>query len=92
MIARLDAVQKRLRESQPAGLHTETLTTREIEVLRQLTSALSLTQIAAELYLSLNTIKTHTMALYRKLGRVPGPKPSRLPASACRSEADRSPG
>jgi LuxR family maltose regulon positive regulatory protein len=68
MLARLDAVQKPLRESQSSGPHTEALTAREIEVLRRLTSALSLAQIASELYLSPNTVKTHTMALYRKLG------------------------
>jgi LuxR family transcriptional regulator, maltose regulon positive regulatory protein len=61
-------VQKRLRESRSTGPRIEALTAREVEVLRQLTSALSLTQIAAELYLSPNTVKTHTMALYRKLG------------------------
>ncbi len=68
MIARLDEVKKRLRESQTPGPHTESLTAREIEVLRRLRSSLSLSEIASELYLSPNTVKTHTMTLYRKLG------------------------
>jgi LuxR family maltose regulon positive regulatory protein len=68
MNVRLEEVQKRLRESLTPSLHTEALTAREIEVLRRLTSPLSLGEIASELYLSPNTIKTHTTTLYRKLG------------------------
>jgi ATP/maltotriose-dependent transcriptional regulator MalT len=68
MIARLEEIQKRLRESLSPGPHNEALTAREIEVLRRLTSSRSLSEIASELYLSPNTIKTHTTALYRKLG------------------------
>lgn len=68
MIARLEEVQKRLRESQTPGPRTESLTAREIEVLRRLRSSLSLSEIASELYLSPNTVKTHTTTLYRKLG------------------------
>jgi LuxR family maltose regulon positive regulatory protein len=68
MNARLEEVQKRLREGLTPGPHTEALTAREIEVLRRLTSPLSLSEIASELYLSLNTVKTHTTTLYRKLG------------------------
>jgi LuxR family maltose regulon positive regulatory protein len=68
MIARLEEAQKRLRERVGSGPHTEALTAREIEVLRRLTSSRSLSEIASELYLSPNTIKTHTTSLYRKLG------------------------
>ena len=68
MIARLEEVQKRLRESQTPGPYTESLTAREIEVLRRLRSSRSLSEIASELYLSPNTVKTHTTTLYRKLG------------------------
>jgi LuxR family maltose regulon positive regulatory protein len=46
----------------------EPLTGRELSVLRLLPSSLTPREIAAELYLSLNTIKTHTRSLYRKLG------------------------
>jgi len=40
----------------------------ELAVLRLLTSELTTRQIGAELYLSLNTVRSHTRALYRKLG------------------------
>jgi LuxR family maltose regulon positive regulatory protein len=46
----------------------EPVTDREREVLRLLQGTLSLRDISRELYLSPNTIKTHTRALYRKLG------------------------
>ncbi|WP_433275323.1 LuxR C-terminal-related transcriptional regulator [Pseudonocardia xinjiangensis] len=44
------------------------LTERERTVLRYLASTLSNSEIAAELYVSVNTVKTHERALYRKLG------------------------
>ena len=40
----------------------------ELSVLRLLPTALSQREIGGRLYLSLNTVKTHTRALYRKLG------------------------
>jgi LuxR family transcriptional regulator, maltose regulon positive regulatory protein len=72
MLARLEAVQKSLRESlregQAARPANGQLTAREIDILRRLAGAESLSQIASNLYLSPNTVKTHTMTLYRKLG------------------------
>ncbi len=47
---------------------TEGLTDRELAVLRYLPSQLSQRDIASELYVSLNTVKTHCKAIYRKLG------------------------
>jgi LuxR family maltose regulon positive regulatory protein len=47
------------------------LTRAERRVLDELTSHRSLTEIADHLYLSRNTIKSHTVSIYRKLG-VPG--------------------
>src|SRR5215469_695107 len=44
------------------------LTAREMTVLRMLRGSMSITEIAQELKLSSNTIKTHTRAIYRKLG------------------------
>lgn len=40
----------------------------ELRVLRLLPTSLTLRGIGAELYLSLNTVKTHTRSLHRKLG------------------------
>jgi LuxR family maltose regulon positive regulatory protein len=53
----------------------EELTERELSVLRYLPSQLSQREIASELYVSLNTVKTHCKAIYRKLG-VEGRKPA----------------
>ena len=47
---------------------TVPLTGREVAVLRLLRGTLSLREIGQELYVSANTIKTHTQAIYRKLG------------------------
>jgi LuxR family transcriptional regulator, maltose regulon positive regulatory protein len=44
------------------------LSEREVVVLRLLRGSLSLREIGLELYVSPNTIKTHTQAIYRKLG------------------------
>jgi len=46
----------------------EQLTDRELAVLRYLPSGLSQRDIATELYVSLNTVRTHCRAIYRKLG------------------------
>jgi LuxR family transcriptional regulator, maltose regulon positive regulatory protein len=49
-------------------LPTEELSERELRVLRLLASELTQREIGAELYLSLNTIKSHTRSIFRKLG------------------------
>jgi LuxR family transcriptional regulator, maltose regulon positive regulatory protein len=46
----------------------EPLTEREDQILRRLNSQLSLREIASELYVSYDTVKTHTRHIYRKLG------------------------
>ena len=43
------------------------LSDRELEVVRYLPTSLSNGEIAAQLYISLNTVKTHLRAIYRKL-------------------------
>jgi LuxR family maltose regulon positive regulatory protein len=54
--------------SRSAALALESLTDREMQVLRLLTTELSGPEIAQELYLSVNTVKTHTKRIYDKLG------------------------
>lgn len=51
-----------------ADTMVEQLTERETAVLRYLPTKLSQRDIAAELFVSLNTVKTHCAAIYRKLG------------------------
>jgi LuxR family maltose regulon positive regulatory protein len=53
--------------SEPAALPDD-LTERQVRVLRLLRGSMTLTEIATELSLSPNTVKTHTQAIYRKLG------------------------
>ena len=50
------------------GAAPEALTDAELDVLRLLRSELSQREIGAELYISLNTVKSHTRSIYRKLG------------------------
>ncbi len=68
LIGRLSGV-----DSDESGSHhiiVEPLTERERTMLRYLASALSNAEIAAELYVSVNTVKTHQRTVYRKLGAV----------------------
>lgn len=60
----------RLAESAPTSTpgSIEALTDRELAVLRLLSGRLSQRQIAAELFVSLNTVKTHSRGIFRKLG------------------------
>ena len=64
---RLQSLERQLTRP-PRGVAGEPLTEREVTVLKLLRGALSLRQIGQELYLSPNTVKTHTQAAYRKLG------------------------
>ena len=66
--ARLDRVERRLAARPRSIALGAPLTEREAAVLRLLRGSLSLREIGQELYLSQNTIKTHTRAIYRKLG------------------------
>ena len=53
---------------EPIGGHGEDLTHGETRVLHYLPTNLSAREIAGELYLSVNTVKTHQRHLYQKLG------------------------
>ena len=66
--ARLADLDRRLARPSREADNTEPLTEREMAVLRMLGGTLSLREIGHELYVSANTVKTHTQAIYRKLG------------------------
>jgi len=66
--AQLEALERQLASPRQPMPLAEPLTEREVAVLRLLGSPLSLREIGAELYVSPNTVKTHTQAIYRKLG------------------------
>jgi len=46
----------------------EPLTDRELAILRMLPAPASLRELAADLFVTLNTLKTHLRSIYRKLG------------------------
>jgi LuxR family maltose regulon positive regulatory protein len=52
---------------QPTPLIVEPLSDREREVLRLLSAMLSTAEIGTEMYISVNTVKTHLRSIYRKL-------------------------
>jgi len=64
---RLAAARRAFGEDRDRGGGDE-LTDRELSVLRLLAGELSQREIGAALYVSLNTVKTHTRGVYRKLG------------------------
>jgi LuxR family transcriptional regulator, maltose regulon positive regulatory protein len=66
-LARLAQLERRVGGRARPVVSGEPLTEREQDVLRMLQSTRSLRDIGRELYLSPNTIKTHTRTLYRKL-------------------------
>ena len=70
-VAGLLAAAHRIVPSPRAGVPNgliEPLSERELTVLRYLASRLDGTEIANALYLSVNTVRSHVKAIYRKLG------------------------
>jgi LuxR family maltose regulon positive regulatory protein len=51
----------------PAPVMLEPLSSREREVLRYAAEMLDTTEIAAVLFISVNTVKSHLKSIYRKL-------------------------
>jgi LuxR family maltose regulon positive regulatory protein len=66
MLSSLDAVSAPSGPSAPAAL-LEPLSERELTVLRFLPTMMSNAQIAGEMFVSVNTVKTHLKHVYRKL-------------------------
>ncbi len=66
---RLEVLERRLRIGAGRALpDADRPTEAEIRVLRLLASPRSAREIAGELFISVNTVKTHTQSLHRKLG------------------------
>ena len=66
-IAALAAHELALRAEGEQNEPVEQLTPRELAVLRMLPLRMSNREMAAQLYISVNTLKTHVRAIYRKL-------------------------
>jgi LuxR family transcriptional regulator, maltose regulon positive regulatory protein len=66
----LGRTERRLgrRRQAPSELAGDELSERELAVLRLLPTRLSQREIGASLYVSVNTVKTHTKSIFRKLG------------------------
>ena len=65
---RIAAVRQRIAPPEVTTKSGEALTPRELEILQRLHGTQTLREIAADLYVSHNTVKTLTLSLYRKLG------------------------
>jgi LuxR family maltose regulon positive regulatory protein len=68
ILARREARPSLEEEDVPVRLSAEPLSGRELEVLKLLATDLSGPEVARELYISLNTLRTHTKNIYDKLG------------------------
>jgi LuxR family transcriptional regulator, maltose regulon positive regulatory protein len=64
----LSAAERAVRPAPRAPQRGDELTERELSVLRLLAGELSRREIADALFVSLDTVKTHTRGIYRKLG------------------------
>jgi LuxR family maltose regulon positive regulatory protein len=60
--------QRELKAGRAERAMVEELSERELSILRRLDSSLSQREIGSALHLSLNTVKTHTSHIFRKLG------------------------
>ena len=64
----ISRAERRARAPRPRPAAVEELSDREREVLRLLAAPLSQREIGNELYVSLNTVKSHVKSIFRKLG------------------------
>ncbi|MGB4778339.1 helix-turn-helix transcriptional regulator [Microbacterium sp.] len=61
-------IAEALARREAASAAAADLSEREREVLAYLRTTMTIAEIAAALYLSVNTVKTHVQSVYRKLG------------------------
>jgi LuxR family maltose regulon positive regulatory protein len=66
--ARLGALRRRFTFADPSSSARERLSRRELDVLMLLPSDMSAAAIASELFVSVNTARSHIKSIYRKLG------------------------
>lgn len=64
----LDQVERQLGDLKGAGLDVTPISAAQLRVLAYLPTHLSLREIADASYISRNTVKSHVVAIYRKLG------------------------
>jgi ATP/maltotriose-dependent transcriptional regulator MalT len=64
----VEQLHQTLRAVRKPRAETEPLTERELAVLRLLPATMTRREIAGHLYVSVNTVKTQTSSIYRKLG------------------------
>ena len=88
-LARLQRLEQRLARRSRTSSVAGPLTDRELVVLRLLRGSLPLREIARELDVSANTVKTHASAIYRKLAvsNARAPSPAATSWASCRSPA-----
>lgn len=67
--ASVAALIERMHVSPPPAAHplADPLSERELVIVRHLTTGATLSQIGAELFISVNTVKSHVRSIYRKL-------------------------
>jgi LuxR family maltose regulon positive regulatory protein len=67
-VAKLERAVALVQPTAAPRTETEPLSERELAVLRLLAGDLSQREIGAELFVSFNTVKSHTRTVFRKLG------------------------
>jgi LuxR family maltose regulon positive regulatory protein len=67
LMSRADSGARQALDGEAAPLIVEQLSEREREVLTHASAMLNTAEIAAEMYISVNTVKTHLKSIYRKL-------------------------
>jgi LuxR family maltose regulon positive regulatory protein len=66
--AEAEELERRVVALPGAGTGTTTLTTAEVRILAYLPTHLSFREIGERQFISRNTVKTHALSIYRKLG------------------------
>ena len=68
LVGQAEELRARLATEGRSPVTASSLTTAELRLLPMLSTHLSAPEIAAEMYLSVHTIKTQARSIYRKLG------------------------